>query len=108
MMDSWISGELKKGDLIVAVFNNYLELGFYLGKGGGMSEQYYSTGRLSQWLTYVEKCKEDGVPYKAPYKSYMSNANSYRFMKYSPELIIEEGMLEQYNRAITAIKLLNI
>ena len=105
-MNSYISGEIKKGDLVGAVHQGFVEIGFYLGPGKGQSQQYHSIGRLAHWLDKlnVGKIKSNTKPYVA----YISNSNHYRFIKYSPELIIGERSLEDYNKALEALKLLNI
>jgi hypothetical protein len=102
-MDSWISGEIKKGDLIIAIFNNWIQMGFYLGPGKGQSQQFYQVGRLVDWLNRVDAVRK----VTRPYKSYVSNSDRYRFIKYSTELLCAD-QLEQYNKALEALKLIKI
>lgn len=105
-MNSYISGEIKKGDLIAAVHQGFVEIGFYLGPGKGQSQQYHSIGRLAHWLDKLNAGKVESN--SRPYVAYIPNSNYYRFIKYSPELIISETVLEDYNKALEALKLLNI
>lgn len=106
-MDSWISGKLVKGDLVFACFGGSGEIGFYLGGGKGNSQQYYSIYRLANWFNR-NKDLDHLFTTTRPYRSYISNSNKYRFIKYSPELIINQEQLETYNTAVEALKLLNI
>lgn len=104
-MISFISGEIEKYDLIIAVGDKWAELGFYLGKGSGYSQQYYSISNLSNWrFTRLN----NSSAYEKPYKSYIAPADKYRFIKYSPELINNEEVREMYKSALEAMKLLNI
>lgn len=106
MMDSWVSGEINKGDLILAILNNHTDIGFYLGKGRGGSHQYHSIERLNWWLSRIRegKIKSDRIPAVA----YITNCTKYRMVKYSPDLIINKELKEKYNNSLEALKLLNI
>lgn len=100
-MESYISKEIKKGDLILVIFNNTSELGFYLGKGRNQSHQYHRLTSLDYWLPEIKQ----GIA-KAPAKGYVSNCTPYRMVKYSPELLNDE-FKDKYNNALEALKLLN-
>ena len=104
MKSRYSNKELEKWDLIIAIFNNYADVGFYLGKGVNLSRQYYSIYTLAHWLDR----KLDGKTSRGPYKSYMSNGCFARFIKYSSELIDDPETIETYNKAVEALKLLNI
>ena len=102
-MESWISGEIRKGDLILAILHNYSDVGIYLGNGRNTSHQYYGISSLCNWIDNLHH----NPKHKPPYKSYVSNCNKYRMVKYSSELMNEKTK-EEYNKAIEALKLLKI
>lgn len=101
-MVSNISGELKKGDLVL-VLDNRIRIGFYLGHGSGSSLQYYSTYVL---IRYIERWN-NGERHHNCYKSNIFGYTKDRIMKYSPDLLSGEA-LDEYNKALEALKLLNI
>lgn len=96
-MISKYSEEIKKGDFVIFFYQNRANLGFYLGKGSGMSEQYYSVQRLFHFSKYIEDYPEK-VGSK-PYKDYCASCWDYRIAKYSPELLNEEWR-EKYEIAL--------
>jgi hypothetical protein len=94
-MESYISGEIKKGDLIFVVEDKYGTAAFYLG-----NHQYYTINSLWNWFIVDKKDK--------PYKSHMKKYLPDRIVKYSPELIINPEVRDTYETALEALKLLNI
>jgi len=100
-MLSKYSGEIKKGDFVMFFFHNRADLGFYLGKGSGMSSQYYSLWRLCLHSDFIRDHPEKIG--SVPYKDYCAACWEYRIVKYSPELLNEEWR-EKYE---TALKVFN-
>ena len=97
-MDSHISGEIKKGDLIL-ILDNRIRIGFYLGEGSGTSQRYYNIECLDRWIN-------NGKKYK-PSISNIWGTTANRIIKYSPDLLSKKTE-ETYNKALEALKLLNI
>lgn len=98
IMDSYISGEIKKGDLIL-VLDNRIRVGFYLGAGSGTSQRYYNINCLCRW--------NDSDKRRKPSISNIWGNTVSRMIKYSPDLLSGE-MLKSYEKALEALKLLNI
>ena len=99
VMKSYCSGELKTGDIIITSVYSYLDLGIYLGPGSGKNILYYIIADLSYWM--------ENKHTKKPHKTSIIY-HSGRVMKYSADLITDEEKRKDYEKAIEALKLLNI
>ena len=105
-MKSMISNELERGDLIIIAYSNGLEIAFYLGRGQGGSVQYYTISSLEIWLDNYNNPNIE-TKRKTPYKGYLINAE-WRIAKYHHHCIENPEYIEQYEKAIAALTLLNI
>jgi hypothetical protein len=103
-IDSHYSGEIKTGDLIVvAVSHSWLDVGFFLGRGGENSVQYYLMNGLSnKMIDYRDK----GI-FKPPKKAYYNTDYPMKITKYSKDCLSQEQLVI-YENAIEALKLLKI
>jgi len=98
------TGTIKTGDLVViAASLTWLEFGFFLGRGQGGSVQYYSIRRLAHWLAYHKQ----GGNQSRPHVDFYNTPYATKIARYNPEFF-EGEMLELYEKAIEALKLLKI
>lgn len=100
MLNSYLSGDLKTGDFIIIAVENYLDVGFYLGRGPTGTMQYYSVITLSDWFSSTKERK--------PRKSYVNSPHNYRVAKYHPECIENPAFTKMYIDSIEALRILKI
>lgn len=100
-----LSGDIKIGDYIVVADGNYLNTGFYIGRGQGNSFQFFTVRGLVVWLD--TKLNNPTYKRKHPYRSYLNTPSSYRISKYSPDCLTSEEK-QEYEKALEALKLLNL
>ena len=101
-MNSIYTGEIKIGDLIIISSGNYLEIGFYVGRGQNDSVQYYHLSELNWW---IKRLKEPNPPKrKLPYVSHINVIHPTRIAKYDVNLLTNEYK-EIYEKGIELLKL---
>jgi len=83
------SGTIVKGDLIAIATDNYLEIGFYLGRGKTGTLQYYSL----YGLFYREENSPNTPPGKWA-KSYINSPHAGRIIKVNVKDLCIEKLVE--------------
>ena len=104
------TGELKPGDFIAISIGNWLDIGFYAGRGKTGSMQYYTYHSLLAWNLGQEETTDTPPSYpktKSPWKSYINSYLEGRVVKLHPSVLAEKYR-EQYEESIEILKQLNI
>lgn len=102
-----LSGDIQVGEYIVIAETNYLNAGFYIGRGKTGSFQFFSVESLTHWLDAKSNPGSWLSKRKHPYKSYINSPYITRIAKYSPDCLSPEEK-QEYEKAIEALKLLNL
>ena len=115
--------DLKQGDFIAIAHNNWIEFGWYIGRGQGNSVQYFTLRSPSIYLEHYEKgtmrvndslqkhIEKHGLTTKILYKSFIWGESSQRILKIeNPEQMLQGEDLTKYLQskdALIKLKFLN-
>ena len=104
--------ELEKGDFIIIASGNYLDLGWYVGRGKSGTVQYYHLHEGCYWFDEFQKLGETPKYFslKSLYKSYVNSVHEGRIANIeNPEslFIHDEELLEVYNKSKSLLLSLN-
>jgi len=95
-------GELERGDFIAVSNSNYIDLGFYLGRGVNNSTQYYTLNSIIWWKSEDYKGKR-----KFPFTAYFQNSPHLRIVKMHPDHLVEKYRI-MYDQCVEILKELQI